>query len=76
MGRLSDLLERFFLGLQEDCMANSGTPTGRIEVVTHPLASLPKARRPCIFGGDLHCVHGANDCCFCQVRERNKARSN
>lgn len=33
-------------------------------------ANGPPEARFCIFGGLIHCPHGAEDCCFCALRKQ------
>lgn len=46
------------------CLSNDSPPTGKIEVVTE---MPPPERRLCVHGGRIHCPHGEQECCWCEV---------
>lgn len=54
---------------QQNCME---TKKGGIEVIE----PVTPEHRLCIFGGQLHCVHGSANCCFCKFKQRQSRRMN
>lgn len=56
---------------QQNCMETK--KDGGIEVI-EPVT--PDEHRLCIFGGQLHCVHGSGNCCFCKFKKRQLRRMN
>ena len=47
-----------------NCAESTGS-TGKIEVFE---TSTPASRRLCVLGGQMHCRHGADHCCWCEIR--------
>lgn len=56
---------------KEACLGNQGPQDGGPPVIeVWEATGHSQIPRPCYLGGTLHCMHGKDECCWCELRQQ------